>query len=78
MWEEPMVNATTKAVSVIAIFGIAQLTLLFYSISHPSISDWVTVSFVISIVLYPMVFAYNAKRMKGCKERSSESPTDSN
>jgi predicted membrane channel-forming protein YqfA (hemolysin III family) len=81
MWEEPMVNATAKAVSLVAIFGIAQLTVLFYSISHPSISDWVTFSFVISVVLYPMVFAYHDERMKACKERSTrstESPADSN
>jgi hypothetical protein len=73
-----MENATAKAVSVIAIFSLAQLTLLFYSISHPSISDWVTISFVISIVFYPMVFAYHAKRMKARKGRSTESPAASN
>ncbi len=73
-----MVNATTKAASVVAIFGIAQLVLLFYSISHPSISDWVTFSFVIFIVFYPMVFAYHDRQMKACKERSTESPADSN
>jgi hypothetical protein len=73
-----MVNATTKAVSVVAIFSLAQLTLLFYSISHPSIDDWVTISFVISIVFYPVVFAYHGKRIKDWKDRSTESSADSN
>jgi hypothetical protein len=59
-----MVNATITAVSVVVICAIAQLILLFYSISHPSFSDWVTISFVITIVFYPLVFAYHAKRMK--------------
>lgn len=78
-----MAKATTRAisvvaVSVVAIFGIAQLTLLFYSISHPSINDWLTTSFVISIVFYPIVIEHHARRMKACKERSTESPADSN
>jgi hypothetical protein len=73
-----MLDATIRAVSVLAIYAIAQLTLWFYSISHPSFDDWVTISFIIAIVFYPMVFAYHAKRMKACKERSTESPADSN
>lgn len=71
-------SATTEAVSVVAICAIVQLTLLFCSISHPSISDWVTISFVITVALYPIVFAFHAKQIKACKERSAESPADLN
>jgi hypothetical protein len=79
------VNTTTRAIFasamfVFAIFGIAQLALLFYSISHPSIRKWVTVSFLISIVLYPtivMVVTCHGKWISAWKEHSTESPADS-
>ena len=73
-----MANATTKAIAAIAVSAMTQLALLFYSVSHPSADALVTASFLFSIVFYPAVFEYHTNEMKASKQRSSESPLDSN
>jgi membrane protein YdbS with pleckstrin-like domain len=78
MKKEPLPSATTKAIVAVAISAIIQLTLLFYSASHPSASALVTVSLMFVIVFYPAVFEYHAHKMKTSRRRTSESPLDSN
>jgi hypothetical protein len=66
-------NAAAKAIAIVAIRAIIQLTLLFYSVSHPWASSLVTASFLVTIVYYPVVSEYQAYKMKTSERRSSES-----
>jgi hypothetical protein len=72
-----MASATKKAICIIVTYAVIQLALLFYSISHPSIDDLVTDSFLFVIIIYPAVFRYHAHKMKTFVPRSSELPQNS-
>ena len=63
-------KATRIATVIVGLCAATQLALLFYSISHPSFNDWVTASFVFTIVIYPLVFAYHTTQMKKIKSNS--------
>jgi hypothetical protein len=67
-----MPNATKKAIFAVLICAALQVTLLFYSFSHPSAHGLVTASFLLAIVFYPAVFRYHANKMKALRNRSSE------
>lgn len=71
-------SATKKAIAAVAIFAIIQLILLFYSFSHPSVDGLVTSSFMLSLIFYPIVWDYHARKMKGSEKECSASPLDSN
>jgi hypothetical protein len=62
-WREPIVSATTKAITAIVIFAVTQLTLVLYSCSHPSIDGFVTASFLLGMVFHGAVFDYHARKM---------------
>jgi hypothetical protein len=73
-----MATATKKAIAAVALCAVLQLSLWFYSLSHPSVSDLVTASFLFVIVFYPAVFEYHARKMKIPRMLSCEPPLDSN
>jgi hypothetical protein len=73
-----MATATKKAIAAVALCAVLQLSLWFYSLSHPSVSDLVTASFLFVIVFYPAVFEYHARKMKTPRMLSCEPPLDSN
>jgi hypothetical protein len=64
-------SATTKAIAAVVIFFATQLTLLLYSICHPSISSFVTASFLLGMVFYPAVCDYHARKMRTDPEQTS-------
>ena len=61
---EEGVRATKISILIVVLCAVAQLTLWFCSMSRPSLSDWLTASFVLVTVIYPLVFAYHAKQIK--------------
>lgn len=71
-------NATTKAILAVVIFAVTQLTLLLYSFSHPSISGFVTASFLLGTAFYAAVFDYHARKMRTSGKLPSTSFSDSN
>jgi ABC-type phosphate transport system permease subunit len=73
-----MESATKNAICAIVIFSVFQLTLFFYSFSHPSANGLVAGSFMLTMIFYPAVFRYHAQKMKALKNRSAELPRDSN
>jgi hypothetical protein len=76
--KELMATATKKAVAAVALCAVLQLSLWFYSLSRPSVSDLVTASFLFIIVFYPAVFEFHARKMKTSRRLSCEPPLDSN
>jgi hypothetical protein len=72
------VSATTKAIAAVIIFAVTQLALLLCSFFHPSISSYVTASFLLGIVFYVAVFDYHALKMRAAGKRSATSSPDSN
>jgi len=77
-WRDPSVSATTKAITAVVIFAATQFALLLCSFSHPSISSYVTASFLLGIVFYVAVFDYHARKMRAAGKRASTSFPDSN
>jgi hypothetical protein len=74
---ESMANATKQSIyrgifpiAVVVICFAIQLTLLFYSFSHPSVNDLVTASFLFIMVIHAAVFEYHAHKMKTSSRRS--------
>ena len=67
-----------KAVAAVSICALIQLILWFYSVSHPAASKLLTSSFLFTIVFYPIVFEYHARKMRIYEKRSSASRPDSN
>jgi hypothetical protein len=65
------VGATTKAIAAVVIFGVIQLTLLLYSVRHPSISSFVTASFLFGMVFYLAVWDYHSRKMRASGKESS-------
>ena len=61
---EEGVRATKISVLIVVLCVAAQLTLWIYSTSRPSLSDWLTASFALITVIYPLVFAFHAKQIK--------------
>jgi len=61
--------------AVVICFAI-QLTLLFYSFSHPSVNNLVTASFLFIMIIHAAV--YHAHKMKTSSRRSFELPFNSN
>jgi hypothetical protein len=76
--KELMATARRRAIAAVALSAVLQLSLWFYSLSHPSVSDLVTASFLFVIVFYPAVFEYHARKMKTARRLSCEPPLDSN
>ncbi len=68
-----MAKATKLAISALLICGVLQLTLLFYSFSHPSVKGLVTASFFVTMVCYPAIFRYHSRKMKSSGAQSSQS-----
>ena len=75
---EPMTKITMLAVGAVVIFAAIQISLVFYSACHPSVNGLVTGSCVMSIVLYPAIIGYHAKKVKAFSGRSSDLPRSSN
>jgi hypothetical protein len=73
-----MTKVTMLAVGAVAIFASVQVALVFYSTCHPKVNGLVTAMCSMSIVLYPAIFRYHAKKMKAFSGRTSELPRDSN
>ena len=71
-------SVTTKAVSAISVYGLGQITLWSYSLSHPKIESLLNLSFLFGMVFYAAVFDYHAKRVKTFKERVDDARVDSN
>ena len=66
-------SATTKALATVAVFGIAQLTLLVYSFSHPSLDRFATAFSVFGMGLYPAVIDYHSRKMRRLREGAAAS-----
>jgi hypothetical protein len=73
-----MTKATKLAVGAVMIFAAIQVALVFYSTCHPSVNGLVTASCLLSIVLYPAIGRYHAKKVKAFSGQSSELPRNSN
>jgi hypothetical protein len=73
-----MASATKKAICAVVLFAAFQLTLFFYSFSHPSANGLVTGSFMLTMIFYPAVFRYHSQKMKALKNQSAELPPNSN
>ena len=80
-----MANATKQSIyrgifpiAVVVICFAIQLTLLFYSFSHPLVNNLVTVSFLFIMLIHAAVFEYHAHKMKTSSRRSFELPFNSN
>jgi len=73
-----MATTTRKVIAAVALCAVLQLSLWFYSLSHPAVSNLVTASFLFVIVFYPAVFEYHARKMKTARRLPCEPPLDSN
>ena len=73
-----MANATKQAIWAIVIYAAIQLTLLFYSVCHPSVDGLVTASLLLAMIFYPAVWRYHAHKIKTSSRRSSELSQNSN
>ena len=68
-------SATRKAVLVVTLCMVAQLALWIGSIFHPLLNDWLTAFFALTIAIYPMIFAYHAKKTRSHTEHLIKSRT---
>jgi hypothetical protein len=72
-----MRKITKLAVGVVAIYAAVQVGLVFYSVGHPAVNGIITGLCAMSIVLYPAIGRYRAKKVEELGGRASELPRGS-